>query len=212
MFFKKQAKIFFQSALTILVSVLIIFTVVHAGTITPPSGGGEPIAKFYTISEIYTRLTTNATATESAHDFTFSDSLAGTGRTLTEIYNAIPSIIANTVKLGTTYLGVAGTLVPSGGDAAPANILSGKTFFGGSQADWNLQTGTMANIGAQTITPSISNSAITQGYHDGTGYCAGDADLITGNIKSGANIFGVAGDYPSATYVLPGDTAATDAT
>lgn len=78
MFNKQNLSNGIKGILTILISVLIIFTVVKAGTITPPSGGSEPSAKFYTISEIYTRLTTNAAATEAAHDFTFSASLAGT--------------------------------------------------------------------------------------------------------------------------------------
>ena len=43
------------------------------------------------------------------------------------------------------------------------------------------------------ITPSTSDQTIQAGYHNGSGKVAGDADLVTGNIKSGANIFGVAG-------------------
>ncbi len=35
--------------------------------------------------------------------------------------------------------------------------------------------------------------AIAAGYHDGNGKVVGDADLTAGNIRLGANIFGVAG-------------------
>ena len=205
---KPKIKSFIQGSLVVVVSILVTSTIIKAGTITPPSE--TPVtAKFYTLSEIYTRLTTNATATEGGHDFTFSDSLASTHYTLTQIYDAIPTIAANTVKLGTTYLGVAGTLVPSGGDATTADVLANKTFFGDSQADWNLQTGTMANIGAQIITSSTTNLTITQGYHDGAGYCVGDTDLISTNILSGANIFGVAGDF-NVVNTSSGDAANTD--
>ncbi len=180
------------SILVVCASVLIVSAlVVKAGSLTPPSG--SPSAKFYTLSEIYARLTTNATATEGTHSFAFSDSLAGMGKTLTEIYSAIPTITANTVKLNTSYLGVAGTLVPSGGDASIGNVLIGKTFFGLSQADWALQTGTMANNGSFTLVASLSNQNVTPGYYSG-GTLTGDADLTTGNIKSGINIFRVVGD------------------
>jgi hypothetical protein len=188
---------FIKGSLTVLISVLVIYGVVQAGNLIPPSG--EPIAQFYTLTDIWTRLTTNATATVGDHPFTFSDSLTGGGKTLTEVYNAIPTIDATQVRLGTPYLGITGTLVPSGGDALVGDVLIGKTFFGGSQSDWNTKTGTMPNkVGSTTIfTPSIADQAITQGYYGGVvadGKVLGDTDLISGNIKSGINIFGVNGD------------------
>ena len=198
--------VFIKSGLTILISVLVIFSVVKAGSITPPSG--TPSAQFYTLSEIYTRLTTNATATEGGHDFTFADSLAGSHYTLTQIYDAIPTIVANTVKLGTSYLGVAGTLVPSGGDAETGNVLSGKTFFGASQATWDLQTGTMADNGSFSLTCGVSDQSVTAGYYSG-GTLTGDADLISANIKSGINIFGVDGDG-NIVDTSSGDASAAD--
>jgi len=244
-------RVIFQIFLTILISVLVVSTVARAGTITPPSGTAS--AKFYTLTEIYKFITNNTTATEGGHSFTFSDSLTGTHHTLTEIYSALSTLIsASKVKLGTTYLGVAGTLTPDGGIAGVADLFNGKTAH--LTNDWNLDTGTlnlacntatfnatankvadtydgsgdgtnrwcmtssgnavegnilssikawvdgveitgsMTNVDQQTITPTTSNQTITQGYHSGTGYCAGDAALITTNIRSGVNIFGVAGD------------------
>lgn len=181
-----------KGGLTVLISVLVIYGVVHAGTITPPSG--TPSAQFYTLSEIYNFITNNTTSTEGGHDFTFSDSLAGTGRTLTEIYNALASLIsADKVKSGTTYLGTAGTLVPSGGTATTSDVLSGKTYFGDSQTNWTLQTGTMVNNGAFALTASSTDQSVTAGYYSG-GTLAGDADLVEGNIKNGVNIFGVIGN------------------
>jgi hypothetical protein len=136
-----------KGGLTVLISVLIAFTIVQAGSLTPSA---SPAATGYTLSDIYTRLITNGIATEGDHDFAPSASPAGTLYTLTQIYEAIPTIVANMVKLGTSYLGVDGTLVPSGGDAAIANVCNGNTFFGSSQTDWNLQTGTL-NPTASTI-------------------------------------------------------------
>ena len=143
---------FIKGGLTVFISVLIIFTAVQAGSLTPSA---SPAATGYTLGDIYTRLTTNASATEGNHDFAPGASPAGTLYTLTQIYAAIPIIAANTVKLGTSYLGVDGTLVPSGGDAGTSNVCNGNTFFGSSQADWNLQTG------ALTISPSAVISGNT---------------------------------------------------
>lgn len=241
MFFKKQSKIFFQSALTVLISVLIIFTAVKAGNIAPPTGA--PSAKFYTLSEIYNFIANNTAATEGGHSFTFSDNLEGTGRTLTDIYYALSHLIsADKVKLGATYLNVAGTLVPSGGDAATADVCSIKKYFGANQTDWNLATGaltidaakmldtaaycgitgTIANCGSEgsqscyaagtyyagtSKTPSSSAASQSAGYYPAFNLATVDADLITGNIKSGINLFGVNGDS-NVVNTFSGDAVA----
>ena len=241
-----------KGGLSVLISVLVIYGVVHAGTITPPSG--TPAAQFYSLSEIYNFITANTTATEGSPALDWSATLEGTGRTLTEIYDALASLIsADKVKSGTTYLNVAGTLVPSGGTATTSNVLSGKTYLGDSQTDWTLQTGIMANNGAFALTASSSDQSVTAGYYSG-GTLAGDVDLSAAKIANGIDIFsvigtllgdtdaskvlttatyagtynaanlfasttksgisfgvGLTGNYPSATYPLPDDTAAGDA-
>ncbi|MHB1167020.1 MAG: hypothetical protein ACYC0N_00585, partial [Carboxydocellales bacterium] len=59
-------------------------------------------------------------------------------------------------------------------------------------------TGTMPNkvASATVITPSTADQTIPQGYYGGAagdGKVLGDLDLVTGNIRAGANIFGVVG-------------------
>src|SRR3989338_3724519 len=121
----------------IIITILAVGGVVYAGTITPPSG--TPAAQFYTLSEIYNFITSNTTATEGGHGFTFSDSLEGTGRTLTEIYSSLASLIsADKVKSGTTYLNVAGSLVPNGGTATAAGLFNGLTAH--LTGDWDFGT------------------------------------------------------------------------
>lgn len=83
-------------------------------------------------------------------------------------------------------------------DTATASaILSGETAHArGSQL-----TGTMPNRGAVTLTiDDVSDQiAISQGYHDGSGYAEIDsteqAKIIAGNIKDGVTILGVLGTY-----------------
>jgi len=81
--------------------VLLCITVAYAGSLTPSA---SPAATSYTLGDIYTRLTTNATATEGNHAFAPSVAPAGTLHTLKEIYQAVPTIRCDEGEIGTTYL------------------------------------------------------------------------------------------------------------
>jgi hypothetical protein len=192
-----------------IVAFLASITAVNAGNL---ESSGAPVATGYTLSDIYNRLTTNVAATEGGHSFSPSADPVSSFYTLSQIYGAIPTIDPTRVKLGTNYLGIAGTLVPSGGNTQPADVLSGKTFFGSGQSDWTLQTGTMTDVGQQAITPGTTNQTIAEGYHDGTGYSLGDPDLVSANIKGGVNVFGVVGGFSSQekTATTEGEEVAPD--
>lgn len=65
-----------------------------------------------------------------------------------------------------------------------------------------------ANQGTRIITPSTANQTIAKGFHSGSGYVQGDANLIGDNIKSGVSIFGVSGGIvpvPGGTTRLIGE-------
>lgn len=102
-------------------------------------------------------------------------------------------IIAGNIKSGITILGVAGNsnvVDTSAGDAVSSDMLNGKKAYVGGA----LVTGNIASKGAATYTPGTSNQTISAGqYLSGAQTIEGDADLVSANIKSGANIFGVAG-------------------
>jgi hypothetical protein len=89
------------------------------------------------------------------------------------------------------------------GEAEPEDVLTSKTF---SNAGAVGITGTMPDNGAVVITPTTTNRAIVAGYHNGSGYVVGDANLVAGNIASGVDIFGVTGSAVVAT----GDATAGD--
>lgn len=100
--------------------------------------------------------------------------------------------------------------------AVANDILAGKTaYIGGKKV-----TGTMPTKAAATITPGTSNQTIAAGqYLSGVQTIAGDADLISANIKAGANIFGVAGNSnvvdtsagtATAAQILSGQVAFVD--
>ncbi len=103
---------------------------------------------------------------------------------------------AKIVKNGVYHVRYNGTnfmLLGEGGEgnAQPEHVLAGKTFTN----DDDVKTGTMPNQGQKIITPGISNQTIVSGYHNGSGYVEGDANLIAANIVKDKSIFGVLGSY-----------------
>ncbi|MFH1671662.1 MAG: hypothetical protein ABH889_02745, partial [Candidatus Portnoybacteria bacterium] len=104
---KQKLKELTKTGLTILISILTIYTIAQAGSLTPSA---TPVATSYTLTDIYTRLTTNATATAANHDFSPSVSPVASLYTLTQIYDAIPTIDVTKIFSGTSYLGITGTL------------------------------------------------------------------------------------------------------
>lgn len=122
--------------------------------------------------------------------------------------NGDADLTAANIKKGIEVFGITGTYT---GDATATteHILSGKTAY----VNGEKITGTITSKTAATYTPSTSNQIITAGqYLSGDQTILGDADLVAGNIKSGANIFNVAGTYTSdatatAANILSGKTA-----
>ncbi|MBU4332188.1 DUF1566 domain-containing protein [Patescibacteria group bacterium] len=172
--------------LVVVASIGLVAAIVKAGSLTPSA---SPAATFYTLTDIYNRLATNATNTEANHDFAPSALPAATLYTLKQIYEAIPDIATTTVKLGTSYLGVAGTLTPDGGTAAAADVFSAKTAH--LTADWTLDTGTLVLACATSSFDGADNLVSTayDGAGDGSNrWCmkdtgdAADTDILAGKI------------------------------
>lgn len=66
---------------------------------------------------------------------------------------------------------------------------------------------TVTTKAAATITPTTSNQTIASGtYLTGAQTISGDANLVSGNIKSGVSIFGVSGSLTAATISQDGVT------
>jgi hypothetical protein len=70
-------------------------------------------------------------------------------------------------------------------------------------------TGTMRDNSAMVIVPTTTNQTIATGYHDGTGYVEGDADLLAHNIKDGIALFGVTGIFTATSTALVPRTGLT---
>jgi len=160
----------------LIVSILVGVTAVYAGDLTPP---GAPAKTMKSLADLYQLTDTGANTPSTSFTTPAYNPPTGTMNSLESIYDLLTSKIA--------YI-----------NTNEASILSSISPFG--------IKGTMSNIGAQNITPSTSNQTITQGYHNGSGTVAGDADLIASNIKKDTVLFGVTGNLEGI------DTSSGDAT
>ena len=125
-------------------------------------------------------------------------------------------LVTGNIRAGVDLFGVTGkasVVETADATAVDANVLSGLTYYRNGAKG----TGTIPSKAAATITPGTSDQPIAAGqYLSGAQTVKGDANLVTGNIKSGISIFGVTGkssvvDTADATAIageiLAGDTA-----
>jgi len=78
------------------------------------------------------------------------------------------------------------------GNALASDVLTGHTF---SSENAGIEvSGTMPNKGSISVTPGATNKSYSSGYYSGISV-QGDTDLVSENIKSGKNIFGVNGSF-----------------
>jgi hypothetical protein len=108
--------------------------------------------KMYTVDDIYNRLDAGTTGDDPATKSTFAEpvgSPASSSYDLNEVMGKAPVIDVNA--------------------AVTSEVLTTKKYWVLKNGQWGLQTGTMANIGTQNITPGTTAKTITQGYHTGSG-------------------------------------------
>jgi len=170
-------------------AIAAVAVVVSAGNPDNPPGPPETTTS-YSLEDIYDRLDSGAAGAQSAFTEPSSGPPTGTMHTLNEIMAVAPQ-------------------VDDTSGATAAQVLSGRTYWGLQSGAWGLQTGAMPDNGAVAIVPTTTQQTIAAGYHDGSGTVEGDADLVPGNVRSGAGIFGVAGD-PNVVNTASGNAAAAD--
>lgn len=107
-----------------------------------------------------------------------------------------PDLVSENIKAGANIFGVAGKpeVIDTTETTAPASaaqIRNGrKAFVNGKEVIGTLP---VQATGPQTVTPGRTNIVKPAGIYDGDITIVGDSDLVSGNIRSGVNIFGVQG-------------------
>lgn len=115
----------------------------------------------------------------------------GGGLASSEIAKLTPQNIKTGVSITANGKTVTGNFTADGTVAAN-QMLSGKIAYSKGQKI----VGTIPSKASQSYRPTISNQTINAGYYlSGAQTIQGDANLKSSNIRSGATIFGVRGNY-----------------
>ncbi len=190
----------FKTLPYIVLSLLVGFTAVYAGTLTPP---GPASNTMYSLSDIY-NLASGTTTTEGTGTIQTTPSLSETGKTLTEVYTVISTEIAklssSVIASGTTAFGITGdtdVVDTSSGDATVNDIITGKkAWVDGVEVTGTATAGTPAptfaladaiTYSCEALATDPSQPAVTLqticGYHTGDG-CSCSGSACTGGTKT----------------------------
>jgi hypothetical protein len=216
----EKSPCFTPSLLFVLMTTCLTSNMALAGSLDSPGAVTNANSAMYTIDDIYNRLDAGTTGTKRSTTFTEPSSGPGSSsHSLNEVMSKAPALdnssgaSASEVANGKNFWGLksgnwgeqTGTGTLASGDAQDSQVLSGKTYSN----DSGNSVGTMPDS-TQNITPGDSEKTIAQGYHDGTGKVATDANLTTDNIKNGITIFGVTGSFSDVGGNIQ-DTSSGDA-
>jgi len=177
--------------------VLSGFLWLNAGDLDSPGVPNSTESAMFTLEDIYHRLNEGMVGVKRGASFIEPANGSGTSTmfTLNQIMAVAP--VADDASGSTT-----------------SQVLTGTTFWSLRTGAWGFKTGTMPNRGGVSFTPGTEARSIQEGYYDGSGSVAGDADLVADNIASGISIFGVNGTHTgiggNVQDTSSGDAVASD--
>ena len=117
-------------------------------------------------------------------------------------YNSVPQVEIPKSGSGTAvFYDIADTT------AAAGDVLSGKYFFtsSGTKKQGSIATKTSSDLTASTLTVTVPAGY----YASAASKTCSDASLVSGNIKSGATIFGVSGSTNVVDTTIASSAAAS---
>ena len=171
-----------QITITIIATTLVIGGTILAGTLIPDGDTNTPT--MYTLSDIYNKLNLNTYSASTHTVSTTSLPTTGTMRTLTEIWDKIPTITAATIATGTTVMGIPGNItIPAEADVRL------NTTFGANKA----LTGAMpegyafGSSDASKVLSTAGAGAGTANTPPGAGVAAGPDSVISGYYAFNVN-------------------------
>ncbi len=156
----------------IFLSIIIIASfsvagIIHAGNITAPVGAASVTG--YTLGDIFKKITTNVGSTLGSHAFSPNTTPKSTYNSITDVYNAIPTIYPGDFLASSTYFGVTGSIVVRTGDTAVVTTATSSNTF--------------------LLTPPA-------GYYNGSvTVSTTNSDFNPANVKENVTIFGITGTY-----------------
>jgi len=160
-----------------LLSMLWIAVPVQAGNLDSPAAPDSAGSAMYSLSDIYDRLRLGAAG--SKRSGAFREPVTGpasTGYTLDDIMDQAPYI-------------------DNVNGAIPEQVVANKSYWGMRDGYWGPLTGTAVNGGNIAGVDGSRSIVIPDGFYSaGKTATVNDVDLLSANIRSGVNLFGVTGD------------------
>jgi hypothetical protein len=179
-------------ALTVILSVLIIYGIVQAGSLTPSAA---PASTMHSLQEMWDVITGDNNSSGVA-----ADAGGNIMERLTFIQQNLGGYTYGSSRASNVLTVAGGTYNAS--LLIPSNVRSGVAFATSS-------VGTFGGGGGWTYGSDEANEVLTIADSAGT-YNA--SNLFASTTKTGVSFgVGLTGAYPSASYPLSGDTGATDA-
>jgi hypothetical protein len=168
----------------IAMAIAVVGVLAATGALDSPADPDSTLS--FSLEDVYQRLTSGAAGSQRA--FTEPTVAPGTGtmHTINDIMAAAPEQDDDT-------------------GATASDVAPGKTFWGLTDGEWGLQTGSMP-VGSDVLGEEGSLTIdIPDACYSGNTTTARDADLLAENIKSGVEIFGVTGAVPEGADVTGGE-------
>ena len=180
------------------------------GTLDPTNAPGPTM---HTLEEIYQRqvaIYQKAETIATPQTLSATTTVVEAGYYEATTLSVVDADLATVnVKSGVTIFGVAGdsnVVDTSSGDAGAGDILTGKKVW----VDGSEITGTLPTQGGFSAPEGLLSITIPRGFYSGsTAVTMSDSDLLSTNIMSGVNIFGVAG-HSNVVDTTTGDAAPGD--
>ncbi|MCB2178358.1 DUF1566 domain-containing protein [bacterium] len=158
------------------------------GSIDSPAAPGS--TNSYTLEDLYQRLANGTAGTQGA--FTEPSVAPGTGT-----MHDLNALMAVAPELDNTN------------GATAADVLPGQTFWGLTNGEWGVQTGSMPQGSDVTGANGSLTFEIPDGYYSGSMATAQDSNLVPENIAYGVTVFGILGTYHTR-FIDNGDGTVTD--
>lgn len=179
-----------------IIVILITFSITKAGDLFP--AGTSVLPTFYTLGDIYTKLTDNtSSADEADHNLSSSAIPASTFYTLKQVYEAIPTLDADKMLTTADYMGVTGTIVNRG-----AVTITPSTVAQTITAGYHNGSGTVVgdtDLSSGNILSGVDIFGVEGAYYT--------TNLIPANVKNGTEF----GDGETGT-MSPSQTLKTGQT
>ena len=172
----------------LVLTVAMVFLAVLSG-----AASAQPEATGYTLSDIYYYLTEGVESGEGAHSLEPPEgSVPGdsSSQTVDQIYEDIKALYEQC-------------------NVTPGQVMEAVTYFSADTDNWGPRVGTIPVKDSFSGADGDKVIDIPDGYYATKTVTAQDNDLVSGNIRSGVNIFGVSGNS-SVVDTGAGDASASD--